>query len=129
MRPTLVYDGDCAMCTRLSAFVARRIRRTSRDFGIVAFQFAELSELGLTEAECTAALQWVDADGVAHAGPNAIARLLRSGRVPWRPLGWALSAPGASRVAWPVYQWVADNRHRLPGGTPACSMPPAQRPH
>ena len=24
-----------------------------------------------------------------------------------------------------VYRWVARNRHRLPGGTPACSLPPA----
>ncbi len=124
-----MYDGDCAICTRLSAFVVRWVRRSPGDFDVVAFQFADLAALGLTEAQCEAALQWVDADGTAHAGPNAVARLLRTGRLPGRPLGWALSAPGVHRVAWPVYQWVADNRHRLPGGTPACSMPAAQRPH
>ena len=126
--PTLVYDGDCAICTRLSAFVARRIRRAEGDFEIVAFQFADLPALGLTEAQCEAALQWVNADGVAQAGPNAVAGLLRAGRLPWRLPGRLLSLPGVDRITWPVYRWVADNRHRLPGGTPACSMPVADRP-
>ena len=27
-----------------------------------------------------------------------------------------------------IYRWVAANRHRLPGGTPACSMPASERP-
>ena len=30
-------------------------------------------------------------------------------------------------AAWPVYRWIADHRHLLPGGTAACSLPQAQR--
>ena len=29
------------------------------------------------------------------------------------------------RIARSVYRWVSQNRTRLPGGTPACALPPA----
>ena len=35
------------------------------------------------------------------------------------PFAWVASA---------AYKWIAKNRHRLPGGTPACSMPAHLRP-
>ena len=41
-----------------------------------------------------------------------------------RPLGAALLLPGVNALAGVVYRWVARNRHRFPGGTPACAMPP-----
>jgi len=30
-------------------------------------------------------------------------------------------------AAWPMYRWIARNRHRLPGGTATCSLPQAER--
>ncbi len=129
MTPTLVYDGDCGICTRLSGVVVRWVRRGPDDFDVVPFQYADLPSLGLTEAQCADALQWVGADGRTAEGPNAVAGVLRAGRLPWRPVGRALTLPGVPRLAWPVYRWVAAHRHRLPGGTPACSMPAERRPH
>jgi hypothetical protein len=32
--------------------------------------------------------------------------------------------PGIRAGARVVYRWVSRNRHRLPGGTPACAVPP-----
>ena len=56
---------------------------------------------------------------------DAVARVLLAGR-PWlRPVGAAMLAPGVNAVAGMAYRWVALNRHRLPGGTPACSLPAA----
>jgi predicted DCC family thiol-disulfide oxidoreductase YuxK len=38
-----------------------------------------------------------------------------------------LAAPPVSALAWPIYRWIARNRHRLPGGTAACSLSQADR--
>lgn len=125
MRAIFVYDGDCAFCTSCAQFAQRRV---PTDATIVPWQFTDLDALGLTEAQCDAAVQWVTPDGAAPlAGPRAIAALLRSSNVPWRLVGRLLDVPPVRAVAWPVYRWIARNRHRMPGGTAACALPQAQR--
>jgi predicted DCC family thiol-disulfide oxidoreductase YuxK len=124
MRPTFVYDGDCAFCTRCAEFIERWVPTEAR---VVPWQFADLSALGLTPAECEDAVQWIEPDGVRTAGPDAIARLLGSSRLGWRLAAKVLGLPPVRAAAWPAYRWVARNRHRLPGGTPACSRPQAER--
>jgi hypothetical protein len=51
--------------------------------------------------------------------------LLRS-RWPWRPFGALLLVPPFSWIGAGLYRLIAANRHRLPGGTPACAVPQAQ---
>ena len=124
---TFIFDGDCAFCTSCARFIERRI---PTPVTVVAWQFADLDELGLTEAECLEAVQFVT--GPSHtSGPVAIADLLRtatgaSGRLLWRPAGWLLARRPITALAWPAYRWVARNRHRLPGGTAACQVTPGQ---
>ena len=143
-RAILLYDGDCGVCTRLARFVARRLRPSARTGGrasgragaqaggwayeILAYQDADLNSLGLTPQQCDAALQWVDpARGIASA-QDAVGRLLLASRVWARPIGALLLAPGINALAGAIYRTVAANRSRLPGGTPACQLPAAQRP-
>ncbi|MEU4680851.1 DUF393 domain-containing protein [Micromonospora sp. NPDC023737] len=123
-RSTFVYDGDCAFCTRCAQFIERHIPTSAR---VMPWQFADLTALGLTEAECDQAVQWVGVDGVRAAGPDAIARLLGDSNLLWRVAGAALRFPPVRAVAWPAYRWVARNRDRMPGGTAACAVPAAQR--
>ncbi|BCJ58735.1 thiol-disulfide oxidoreductase DCC family protein [Micromonospora endophytica] len=123
-RSTFVYDGDCAFCTRCAEFIERRIPTGAR---VVPWQFADLDALGLTEAECEEAVQWVGADGSRAAGPDAIAALLDSSGRFWRIAGGGLRFAPVRAAAWPAYRWVARNRHRMPGGTAACSLPQATR--
>ncbi|MER7443332.1 thiol-disulfide oxidoreductase DCC family protein [Micromonospora avicenniae] len=123
-RSTFVYDGDCAFCTRCAEFIERHIPNSAR---VMPWQFADLTALGLTEAECDQAVQWVGADGVRAAGPDAIARLLGDSSLLWRVAGAALRFPPVRAAAWPAYRWVARNRDRMPGGTAACAVPAAQR--
>jgi predicted DCC family thiol-disulfide oxidoreductase YuxK len=124
---TFIFDGDCAFCTSCARFIERRIHTPAT---VVAWQFADLDELGLTEAECLEAVQFVA--GAGHtSGPVAIADLLRtatgaSGRLLWRPAGWLLARRPVTALAWPAYRWVARNRHRLPGGTAACKVTQGQ---
>jgi predicted DCC family thiol-disulfide oxidoreductase YuxK len=123
-RPVLLFDGDCAFCTRC----ADVLRRIGPDAEIVAWQFADLGLLGVTEAEATEAVRWVETDGAVRSGHEAIAAALVAAGRGWRVLGRALLLPGVSWIAAKVYRLVADNRYRLPGGTPACAVgDPAQR--
>lgn len=122
-RPVLLYDGDCAFCTRC----ADLLERIGPEAEIVPWQFADLTELGVTEQQGSEAVQWVAPDGAVRSGHEAIAAVLGSAGRFWRVPGRALVLPGASRVAARVYRLVAANRYRLPGGTPACAVDPAQR--
>lgn len=124
-RPTFLYDGDCAFCSACARFVERRIPSPAQ---VLPWQFADLDALGLTADECEGAVQWV-APGrrLTAAGPDAIAALLATSRPVWRVAGGVLRLRPVRALAWPAYRWVARNRHRMPGGTAACSLPQAQR--
>jgi predicted DCC family thiol-disulfide oxidoreductase YuxK len=129
-----VYDGDCAFCTSCAEFIGRhglghRVhqRRPGQQVTVLPWQFADLDALGLTVAQAEHAVQWVGADGHRAAGPDAIAELLLASRPAWRALGWLLLRRPVRVLTWPVYRWVARNRHRLPGGTAACALPQAAR--
>lgn len=117
-RPVLVFDGDCAFCTS-SAHLLERIGPKAE---IVAWQHADLDELGITAAQATEAVQWVEVDGTVRSGHEAIAAVLRAAGWPWRIAGRLITLPGISALAAVTYRWIARNRYRLPGGTPACAV-------
>lgn len=124
-RPVFLYDGDCAFCTSCAQFIEKRIPTHAQ---VVAWQHADLDALDVTQEDAEAAVQWVPSSrGLTSAGPEAIADLLKDAGSVWRPLGAVLGLRPVLWVAWPVYNWVSRNRHRLPGGTPACSLPQADR--
>jgi predicted DCC family thiol-disulfide oxidoreductase YuxK len=120
----LVYDGECGFCTR----AVRWARRLPADVDVVAWQHAELPALGLSRVAAAGAVQWVDVDNRAQAGHRAVAALLQASGRPWSWLGRVMLVPGASWLCARAYHLVSANRHRLPGGTPACALPPEQRP-
>ncbi|GAA0740427.1 DUF393 domain-containing protein [Dactylosporangium roseum] len=120
-RPTFLFDGDCAFCSSCARFIEKRIRP---DADVVAWQFADLDALGVTEEQVSSAVYYVAAGRPVTAGPVAIADLLRRASAPWHLAGALLGLRPVSAAAWPVYRWVARNRHRMPGGTAACALPP-----
>lgn len=125
VRPVLIYDGDCAFCTRCVRVAA--LLDPSVD--LQAWQFADLAQFGLTEQATGEAVQWVDGDSNVLSGHFAVAAVLRhSGRRPWSWLGRVIVLPVMSNVAAWTYRCVAEHRDRMPGGTPACALPPDQRP-
>ena len=115
--PLLVYDGDCAFCTRAVAFALRQMKVACR---AVPWQQADLAALGLTPEEAAKAVWWVERGAGMVSGHRAVAAALRHGRTAARPVGRLLDAPGVAGVAAAAYDLVARNRHRLPGGTPSC---------
>jgi predicted DCC family thiol-disulfide oxidoreductase YuxK len=124
-RPVLLFDGDCAFCTSCAHLVERRIRPEAE---IRAWQLADLTALGVSEEAAADAVQWVEDDGTVLAGHRAVAAMLSSAGPVYRLAARALLLPGISWAAARAYRLIADNRHRLPGGTPACARPPAGSP-
>jgi predicted DCC family thiol-disulfide oxidoreductase YuxK len=121
--PVFVFDGDCSFCSTCASFIERRIPTSAQ---VVAWQHADLGALGLTQAQCEEAVQWV-VPGTISSGPQAIGRMLVDAGSFWRPLGRALLAPPLRMIAPPIYRFIARHRDQLPGGTPACALPQAER--
>ena len=123
--PTFLFDGDCSFCSSCARFIDRYIHT---DTDVVAWQFADLEQLGVTAEACMAAVQFVQPGKTPTEGPDAIADLLkRATNSLWRAAGRILAKRTTRALARPVYRFVADNRHRLPGGTAACKINASQR--
>jgi predicted DCC family thiol-disulfide oxidoreductase YuxK len=121
--PTLVFDGDCAFCTSSVRWIERWCRPAVR---FVPWQQLDLAAHGLTEEQVTSAVQWLRpraSAGPVPSGAAAIGRMLLRARWPFRPVGAVILVPPVSWLAAGVYRLIADNRSRLPGGTPACAVP------
>ncbi len=119
--PVLVFDGDCGFCTT----VARHFeKRSFTPLTIAAWQLTDLGALGLTEAQASGQVYLVTERG-AFGGAECFAELMRIQGDPFhRFVAWGMRLPGIRKLfAW-GYRRVAANRHRLPGGTPACAMSP-----
>lgn len=123
VRPVFLYDGDCAFCTSC----ARVLERIEPETEIVAWQHADLAELGITAEQAADAVQWIHIDGTVRSGHEAIAATLKTAGRSWKFAGRVMLLPGTSWTAAKIYRLVADNRHRLPGGTPACARSPLQQ--
>jgi predicted DCC family thiol-disulfide oxidoreductase YuxK len=123
-RPILVYDGDCAFCAR-SVRLAEQLGTSAHS---VPWQFTDLGAVGVTAARAQHEVLWVTPRGHVHGGARAVASLLVDLGGGWRLLGLASRLPPLNWVARALYRLVATNRHRLPGGTDACGLPPRPGP-
>jgi predicted DCC family thiol-disulfide oxidoreductase YuxK len=120
---TLVYDGDCGFCTR-SAELARRILPAGS--AVIAWQHADLPTLGVPAERARREVVWVSRTGRVAGGAAAVGRALIAAGFPWLLLGTLLVVPPFRWAAQVGYRVVAANRYRLPGGTPACAVPPPE---
>ncbi|MFI6796454.1 thiol-disulfide oxidoreductase DCC family protein [Streptosporangium canum] len=122
-QPVLVFDGDCGFCTASVRFAERRIGVRAR---VTPWQFADLAALGTTRERAEREVLWVER-GRVYGGAQAVARLLVAAGPPWSLPGLALRVPPFRWAAQALYRLIARNRHRLPGGTPACALPAGRR--
>jgi predicted DCC family thiol-disulfide oxidoreductase YuxK len=119
--PVLIFDGECGFCTMSARWLHRWVVRGGST-RLAPWQQLDLDDLGITEDQCRASVQWVGEDGQVASGHKAIAAILRDGHLVWRAIGALLVAPGFSWLARRLYSWVAAHRYVLPGGTPACRV-------
>jgi predicted DCC family thiol-disulfide oxidoreductase YuxK len=123
-RATLLFDGDCAFCSRCAA-LARRILPDV--YEVAAWQRLDLAAVGVPAERAQTEVLWISDGGDVVGGAAAVARALRAAGGLWAPLGLLLSIPPVSWLAPQIYRLVAANRYRLPGGTAACRVPPTAR--
>ena len=117
-RAVLVYDGDCAFCTRSARWVEHRVDGRA---DVRPWQALDLDELGLTEDDVASAAWWVEGKR-RDRGHRSIGRALIAIGGLWGLAGRLLLVPPVSWVAAPVYALVARYRHKMPGGTDACRI-------
>lgn len=124
--PLLVFDGDCAFCTTW----VNRLEKILPVFPAKSpWQWLDIDDLGLSEHDVTH-YAWVVTAGHHYAGHLAGSALLRmQPGFGWRFLGNLIATPPVSWAAAVAYHFIAKYRHKLPGGTPACAMPPAGAAH
>lgn len=109
---TLVYDGDCGMCTRIIDVLRAWDRESA--IAILASQSPGLSERfpWIPARAYADAIQLVGPDGATWQGAAAIERLL--GILPrGRWIAWLFRVPFARTLADRTYRWVARHRYRL----------------
>ena len=120
VKPVLIFDGDCGFCTTTANWIEKN---SLVQIEIQPYQWAKLGDYGLTEKEAADKVQLV-AGGKIFAGHHCMAKLLLiQPNALLKFLGAVMVMPGVDRISAKVYEWVAANRHKLPGGTPACKMP------
>ncbi len=99
---------------------------TSDKVAVAAWQAipAYWQALGLTQTDMQTQVWYVSADQQhLSGGAAAINDTLRH---TWylRPIAYLYRLPGIRQLEDAVYRLVADNRHRMPGGTPTCRISP-----
>jgi predicted DCC family thiol-disulfide oxidoreductase YuxK len=120
--PWLIFDGDCAFCTSSATWIGDRLRTPGGpNPRLVPWQFTDLAELGTTVERASREVLWVTPDGEVYGGAAAFARWLRFRGWPYALAGRLMDAPGLRTLAAAAYCLIAHNRHRMPGGSPACA--------
>lgn len=114
-----MYDGDCGFCTSSARFLMRWI---PVEADVEPWQVVDLDTLGIDQRRVEHELVWVAVDGRTAGGAQAVAAYLLAAGGPWRLVGKLLRLPPIRWIAAGVYRLIANNRHRLPGGTPACAL-------
>lgn len=122
--PVLIFDGDCGFCTSSAVWIARRWRGPGRIVPWQRLDRDELARYGLTTAQVEAAAWWVDERDRAWRGHLAVAQAMAVAGGVWGVLGRLVLVPPIRWLAAVVYRFVVRYRYRLPGGTPACRVPP-----
>lgn len=110
--PVLIFDGQCGFCRRSVRVMTERIRRHPVS---VPWQSLDLRLFGLTEEQCSTAVQYVDKRARVHAGADAVAHVLTDAGLPWSVPGRVMRVPGVIHLCRAAYRWVAANRSRFRG--------------
>ena len=119
---TVVFDGDCKVCTRLSNALrtwdgGRQLEVVSSQQPGVMARFPWIPPHAYADA-----LQLVAADGTTWQGAAAIEQLL--GVLPrGRLIAWIFKVPFVRTLADRFYRWIARNRYRLGCGSHCQSRP------
>lgn len=124
MNVTVVFDGQCGMCTR----TVRKVRDLDRRH-VLTFRPCQSIPAegwrGVWPAQCERAVVAVADDGTIAVGSDAAMLILSAmtgSQIPYR-VG---TVPGIRHVLQAGYRLIANNRRRFPGETPWCQQHPEE---
>lgn len=122
MNVTVIFDGDCGLCTRTIRILQRWDRRESLQFRPCQ-SIPTTGWRGIWPSQCAQSV-WAIADDGSFAGGSDAAYLiltsLLGNRWPYR-IG---RLPIIQQVSQAVYRIIAINRRRFPGDVPWCQQDP-----
>lgn len=81
-----------------------------------------LPTYGLTPEDGMRQVWFVAADGSITGGAEAANLAMRYAWWAY-PITFLYYLPGIRQLQDRAYRWVADNRYKMPGSTPACEIP------
>ena len=110
LRDTVIFDGDCGVCTALKDWAKGRDSDGNLEF--IAYQTGNLEGIspGLTPELASQALYFVGRDSRRFRGARAVFETMQRLPGKWTALGKVLSFPPLSFVAEPFYRLFAHNR-------------------
>ena len=123
-RATLVFDGRCGVCTRFVRLM-KRLDRKQR-VTVVPYQKRGVpASFGLTAEACREAAWAVTPEGRRYCGAAAVNLVVGVALGTNLPRAF-YRLPSIKRAQDRAYDWIAANRHRLPGDEPHCSQHPEE---
>lgn len=122
--PIFLYDDDCGVCHEGTTAIRERIRPP---IPLVPYQSVDTSALGVSDALLAEGPVLVRADGRLSVGPAAMAGVLQASRRPYRWLGRTMDLPGIRHLLAAAGPHMYQQRHRLPGASGSCAVPPTAR--
>ena len=124
MTITVIFDGECGVCTRTIRKLGEWDRRKALTFR--PCQSVPLDGVnGVTPAQCLRSVWAIAADGTIAEGSDAAALILTglvNNRWPYR----IARLPVVRQLLQIGYRFIADNRRRLPGAPLWCQQHPEQ---
>lgn len=127
---TLVFDGDCGICTASADWV--EAHDVHGNVETVPYQLADLEALspGLTPDMTSRSVYFVEPDGTRYREGRAVFETLKHLSGIYRVLGLMLANPVVAALTWPGYRLVASNRAKISValGMTACAVPSPGKP-
>lgn len=104
----LFFDAECDFCTRSARWIAPILGR--RGMAVAPLQDPRVGALlGVNRDLLLRELRFLQSDGKKYGGADAVVAVARE--IWWaRPLAWFAKLPGAMKLLYSSYRWVAAQR-------------------
>ena len=110
----LIFDGECSFCRTVACWIKQKL---PAQVCVEPWQSLDLSELGLSQQQVTAAVWWLDQrniDSIRASGHAGIGRALQAAGGFWGALGRLILLAPFSYLARLMYWLIARYRRHIP---------------
>ena len=126
--PVVLFDGECPLCNRSVAFLARHDRTHRLRYAHLQGTFASQHlppTMRSAARDGSVVLLEPEARGRVSLRSAAVLRALANTGPAWRPLAWLAALPGAVPLLNVLYAYVARKRDDWFGRHDTCALPDA----